>query len=517
MSEFCRNKGTVGTQLVAVTSLDTPDFDSIILVASPNQQISSPILSKTISAAIELDPSLKTEIAILAITLPAKRLVYSPTGELDPDYDDVRVFKNAAGAAIKRALKAQSKSPLLIIEKDSNFKLSQLVTLLGALESLYTPIQVREHDPSKTYKVDRLGVWTEDFNETVKLIELAKILETGRRVACDIGDADPERMSPPRVEEYIKDLFKNSSIKLNVISDIQQLTKEYPLFEAVNRAASCQERHQGRIIFLEYQPPESAKETLFLVGKGVTYDTGGCDVKIGGNMLGMSRDKCGAAAVIGFLQIVNLLQPKNIRVVAGVGLVRNSIGSNSYVADEVITARSGERVRIINTDAEGRMIMADILCKFKEEALTSSNPHLFTIATLTGHAYLTVGLGYSIVVDNGPAYKVGHCRRLQEASEEIGDPFEISTLRKVDISSHRGVAEGDTVIQGQPKPSSQSQRGHQGPVGFLLLASGLINHGSGSATPIKYSHFDIAASAGNLPSPATGSPVLALAKAYILS
>lgn len=99
-------------------------------------------------------------------------------------------------------------------------------------------------------------------------------------------------------------------------------------------------------------------------------------------MVGMSRDKCGAAAVLGFLQVVNLLQPKNVRVVAGVGIVRfvicwqscgsqtqqcfvfrNSIGSNSYVADEVITARSGARVRIINTDAEGRMIMADILCR----------------------------------------------------------------------------------------------------------------------------------------------------------
>lgn len=64
--------------------------------------------------------------------------------------------------------------------------------------------------------------------------------------------------------------------------------------------------------------------SLYLIqfSVGVTYDTGGADVKIGGHMLGMSRDKCGAAAVIGFMQVVNLLQPKNIRVVAGVGIVR---------------------------------------------------------------------------------------------------------------------------------------------------------------------------------------------------
>lgn len=75
-------------------------------------------------------------------------------------------------------------------------------------------------------------------------------------------------MAPPRVEEYVKTLFANSSIKVEVISDIQRIKKEYPLFEAVNRAASCQERHKGRIIFLEYQPPETPTETLFLVGKG---------------------------------------------------------------------------------------------------------------------------------------------------------------------------------------------------------------------------------------------------------
>lgn len=249
---------------------------------------------------------------------------------------------------------------------------------------------------------------------------------------------------------------------------------------------------------------------------GVTYDTGGADVKIGGGMRGMSRDKCGAAAVLGFMHLVQNFAPKNLRVVAGVGIVRNSIGSNSYVADEVITARSGARVRVVNTDAEGRMIMADILCRFKEEALNAVNPHLFTIATLTGHACLTVGDGYSIVIDNGPAYKSGYSRKLQEQSEEIGDPFEISTLRKEDIAGHRGVAEGDDVLQGLPKPSSQSMRGHQGPAAFLLLASGLDKYGSGSPSPLKYSHLDIAASSGDLPRPATGSPILALAKTYLL-
>uniref|UniRef100_A0AAR5P683 Cytosol aminopeptidase domain-containing protein n=2 Tax=Dendroctonus ponderosae TaxID=77166 RepID=A0AAR5P683_DENPD len=510
------SNGPPVTQLRAEPSLDSPNYDSLILVVSPDQKISSNILSKAVSAALELDPALKTELALLPVQLPAKRFIYSPTGPVDPDYDDVRVFQTAGAAGIKRALKAGSKRPLLVLEENQTFANGPLVTLLEVLRSLYTPLEVREHDPSKTQKVDYLGVWTNNEAQTQSLVQLAAVIESGKRVAYDIGGADPERMAPPRVEEYVTDLFANSSIKVEVISDIQRIKKEYPLFEAVNRAASSQDRHKGRIIFLEYQPPETPKETLFLVGKGVTYDTGGADVKVGGHMVGMSRDKCGAAAVLGFLQVVNLLQPKNVRVVAGVGIVRNSIGSNSYVADEVITARSGARVRIINTDAEGRMIMADILCRFKEEALNAINPHLYTIATLTGHAVLTVGIGYSIVVDNGPAYKAGHSRKLQQTSEVIGDPFEVSTLKNVDITEHRGVIEGDDVVQGQNKPSTQSMRGHQGPVAFLLLASGLDKYGSGSDKPIKYSHFDIAGSSGDFPAHPTGASITALAQHYIL-
>ncbi|CAH1154254.1 unnamed protein product [Phaedon cochleariae] len=510
------SRGPPKTKVQVETSLENPDYDAIILVASPEQKLQSGKLQTVVSGALNLDPSLKTELAILPVDLPAGRVVYSPTGPIDDDYGDVRSFKDSAKAAVKRALKAGIRRPLLVLEGHPRFEQAELVTLLGVLEALYTPIQIREHDPSKTHKVDVLGVFTHNPDKTEKLVNIAQILEEGRRVACDIGDCDPERMAPPRIEEYLKDLFAGTGVNMEVVSDVGIFKKDYPLFEAVNRAASCQERHKGRIVYLEYNPPETVEKTLYLVGKGVTYDTGGADVKISGNMVGMSRDKCGAAAAAGFMHIVRLLQPKNIKVVVGLSLVRNSIGSNSYVADEVITARSGARVRVVNTDAEGRMVMADVLCKFKEAALRAVNPHIFTIATLTGHACRTVGLGYTIIMDNGPARNVNTNRILQEASEKIADPFEISTIRREDFANHKGIMEGDDVIQSQAKPSIQVSRGHQGPAAFLIMASGLEKHGSGSSQPLKYSHLDIAASSGDLPNPATGSPILALAQAYLL-
>ena len=130
--------------------------------------------------------------------------------------------------------------------------------------------------------------------------------------------------------------------------------------------------------------------------KGITYDTGGADIKAGGVMAGMHRDKCGAAAVAGFfqvdmvffshslflchipsknlfrefqlcLQILAAYKPKGLKVIGAMSCVRNSVGHDCYVADEIIESRAGCRVRVGNTDAEGRMVMADPLCQMKEK------------------------------------------------------------------------------------------------------------------------------------------------------
>lgn len=221
---------------------------------------------------------------------------------------------------------------------------------------------MRELKPSLVPNIEEIGIVSSDSSKTDELIKIALALNSGLIVAKDIGDADPERMCPPKVREYVENIFKDSSIKIRV----EEITKDnYPLFEAVNRAASNIERHKGCVMFLEYNPPDPGKikDTLLLVGKGVTYDTGGADLKINGIMAGMSRDKCGAAAVAGFMQIVNEVKPNDLKVIGALSLVRNSIGSNSYVSDEIIKSRSGALVRVTNTDAEGRMVMADVLCE----------------------------------------------------------------------------------------------------------------------------------------------------------
>lgn len=432
-----------------------------------------------------------------------KLIIYSPLGELS-DFDDVRKYEKAAAKAVSRAIKAGADKLVMVLPNSSPLKYAQLATVLGVMYELYRPAHCRGNFRPQ------IAFYHPDPNVLSKL-KCAEILESGLYVARDIGGGDPEQMAPPKVEEYVQGVFKNTPIKVSVNTDF----KDYPLFAAVDRAASVVPRHRGRIITLEYKPSGAIKKTLLLVGKGVTYDTGGADIKAGGIMAGMSRDKCGAAAVAGFLQVVAQLQPSDVHVIGVLCMVRNSVGEESYVADEIITAASGVRVRIGNTDAEGRMCMADPLYKMSQLAKTMPDPHLFTIATLTGHAHLTHGEGYSIVMDNGPAMAAKHAYKLKEIGDSIGNPFEISTVRPEDFAFNEGKNHGEDCVQSNNLPSSRTPRGHQIPAAFLMKVTKLDQHGNNSSKPIKYSHIDIAGSAGDLPDTPTGAPILALVKTHL--
>ncbi|CAL1526701.1 unnamed protein product [Lymnaea stagnalis] len=506
--------------LLPVLDVKDPQFDVVIVVTDNLTKLTDnlAILREPLENYSQIDKAFdKQPVLIKTEVVPSGRLIYSSTGPLDRDQDDVRRFADAATAGIKRALSAGCKTPLFVRPIDDSFEHAGIVAALAVLQSLYVPLELREAGTKP--KVEKLGIWCNNIEGITKGIGLLNALENGRIVARDIGGSDPERMSAPKVEEYINETFKDTSVIVNVIGDVPTLIKEYPLLAAVNRAANVVERHRARLIFLEYKGSGNITKTLFIVGKGITYDTGGADIKAGGVMAGMHRDKCGAAAAAGFLKVLSILKPANLRVVAGLSMVRNSVGEESYVADEIITSRAGVRVRVGNTDAEGRMVMADVLCRMKELAVDAVNPQLFTIATLTGHAIRAMGPEYSIIMDNGPARNLSTAQKVQSSGEKIGDPFEISTIRReagIDFEFHKGKSEYEDVLQSNNHPSTMTNRGHQTPSAFLIMASGLDKHGKDSSQPLPYSHIDIAGSSGPFPGLPTGSPIVALTASFVL-
>ncbi|VDI33125.1 leucyl aminopeptidase, partial [Mytilus galloprovincialis] len=294
-------------KLLPCVKVKDPQYDGVVIVTDSPSKLVGDLepLKDVIEKYGEIDEVYTKEVIFIKTdVIPSKRLIFSPTGPLNRDYDDVRRFADAAVKGMQRALKAGCKKPLFVRPVDDNFVgFAGKVATLGALHALYVPLEIREDVPEKKSKADLMGIWCNDEVKVTKSIPVTTAIESGRVVARDIGGSDPERMAAPRVLQYVQETLKDSGIKINVISDKNEFKKSFPLLEAVNRCASHVDRHTGRLIFLEYEGEGPIDTTLFLVGKGITYDTGGADIKAGGVMAGMHRDKCGAAAVAGFFKI----------------------------------------------------------------------------------------------------------------------------------------------------------------------------------------------------------------------
>jgi len=146
---------------------------------------------------------------------------------------------------------------------------------------------------------------------------------------------------------------------------------------------------------LEYRPKGSGggagKKPIVLVGKTMTYDTGGLSLKINNSMVGMKRDKDGGCAVLGAMHaIATVIKPRR-RVVALLACAENSISDEAYRPDDVITYRNGVTVEVTNTDAEGRLVLADALCYACEK---EDPQYIVDVATLTGGVVVALGGTY---------------------------------------------------------------------------------------------------------------------------
>eukprot|EP01094_Clydonella_sp_ATCC50884_P022193 TRINITY_DN5055_c0_g1_i1.p1 TRINITY_DN5055_c0_g1~~TRINITY_DN5055_c0_g1_i1.p1 ORF type:complete len:520 (-),score=167.39 TRINITY_DN5055_c0_g1_i1:146-1705(-) len=475
------------------------EYDATVVVCGPDGvPEGAPVFGAAVASAAKVDKSVGKKGAVFlcadASAACGGRLIVSGTGPLGRDFDDVRRVADAAAAGASRA-KASGASKLLFVlsgvPSDGEYEKSSEVALLGALAALYRPLQGREGSEDDIEPVKKIGVLSEDESKGAELVRTVSAMEEGRRLARDLGGSDPERMSPVKCAEYIAASMTDSGVEVEIVDDVSVIEKEYPLAHAVARASLHVPRHHPRIVRLHWKGAGEIKKTLMFSGKGIVYDTGGADIKVGGSMAGMSKDKCGACNIAGFVKSVSLLKPEGLEVFAELGFVRNSAGSDAYVADESIRGHAGKRVFVLNTDAEGRMVLSDCLSHLRERALRDSLPNvqMFTMATLTGHAVRSVG-PYVATMDNGPARAVRHSFRLQDAGHLYGDPLEVSTMRREDYEALECKTTRADILQlGGPK------RGHQFAGAFLSAASGVDQHGRDSDRPLAYTHLDIAGAA----------------------
>jgi len=480
-------------------------------------------------AVVEAHRKVDVQFGSTAVLVPTPsvhggRLVLSQVAPL-ADYDDVRRFADAARAGVLKAKNAGSVRPFLAlvnVPETEGFENALVVSLLGALAGLYEIIQGREGNGEDVVEpVKAIGFSVASEAEVVSVPRLVRAIEEGRRVAKDLCSGDPERMSALKCTEYIVAAFAGSNVTVEVEGDLDVLERDYPLLHAVARASIPVKRHHPTVVRLTLKGEGEIEESVLFGGKGITYDTGGADVKAGGIMAGMHTDKGGASAVAGFFKTASLLPLKGIQLVAELGFVRNSIGSDAYVADEIIKSHAGVRVYVANTDAEGRMVLSDLISHLRVKAIAENlpKPQFFTCATLTGHAARSVG-HYPITLDNPIARDRGTSVDLQRVGEVWGDPFEVSRLRKDDFEFIKPKNKAYDVVQCNLAASSVTARGHQFPAAFISIASGVNKQTRASDYPIAYTHLDIAGASSEdgdlLFGRPTGVPIVALTAKYLI-
>jgi leucyl aminopeptidase len=472
-------------------------WDALVVVTSTGRLSNVPAVEALLAPYRSAAADWRDQVGLVAGPgVPGGRVVLAPTGPLDRDFDDVRRFGDAARAGVRRARDAGARRVLLAVDGipgDRSYQHAVDVALLEGLGGLWEPLEAREARGETVEPVTRLGLLSADAGAP-RIVARATALEQGRRVARDVAGTEPERMSPGRVVEVCRGVFRETPVQVGVVEERSAIERDYPLIAAVARASYAVPRHAPRVIRLEYKSSGEPRATFLFAGKGVVYDTGGSDLKVGGHMAGMSRDKSGAAAVVGLFAAAARLAPADVRLVAELGMVRNSPGPDAYVTDEILTSHAGVRVRVGNTDAEGRLVLADLLSHLRADAVAAASPVLFSVATLTGHAGRAVG-PYGIAVENGPARRAGLGRALAERGDNWADPFEVTRSRREDFDFVKPRSHADDVLSCNNDASVNTARGHQFPMAFLALASGLGQHGGGSPHPLPWLHLDIGGSA----------------------
>lgn len=281
----------------------------------------------------------------------------------------------------------------------------------------------------------------------------------GEKLTRDLINTPASDMGPPDLEKAAKTLAQTHGATCDVITGDDLLTQNFPMIHTVGRAAD----RPPRLIDMRWG---TDGPKLTLVGKGVCFDTGGLNLKPGASMGLMKKDMGGAAAVLGLAHMIMATgMALQLRVL--IPAVENSVSASAFRPQDILTSRKGLTVEINNTDAEGRLVLADALA-YAEEA----QPDLIiSMATLTGAARVAVGPDIAPYFSDNPAFVTALERTAQTQADPVWrlpfhDPYETMI--------EPGIADLDNAPKG----------GFAGCITAALFLRRFV-----TATP--YAHFDI--------------------------
>ena len=322
-------------------------------------------------------------------------------------------LRKAAGTAI-RALKSK-------MIKSCAFALPELSTgAEDAARSIVEGAYVADFDPD-TYRSERkdqsmseIAIVAPTGLDPVKLqhaMEQARIVGESQNFTRELVNEPSNRLTPTLLADRAQKMCQSVGLKCELMGPDKIKELKMGAFWSVAQGSD----EEPRLIVIRYEPqgaPE--KPVLGLVGKGVTFDTGGISIKPADGMEKMKYDMAGGAAMIGAMRAIALLKP-NVKVIAIVCATENMPSGKAQKPGDVQIAMSGKAIEIINTDAEGRLVLADGL----HYARTLGCTHLIDAATLTGACVVALGMVNAGVFANDEDIYRHFTRALERSGEKF--------------------------------------------------------------------------------------------------
>ncbi|MDP9158785.1 MAG: leucyl aminopeptidase [Acidobacteriota bacterium] len=341
--------------------------------------------------------------------LKAKRLLLLGGGKAK-NFGSVELRK-LAGAAT-RMLKAKGIRSFAFLVPDKAIQADEAVKAIveGSFVGNFDPDTYKSD--RKDQKIDALTVIAAGEQSALQAaVERARIIGESQNFTRDLVNEPGNHMTPTILAERAKKMAEEVGLKIEVFGGEKIRELKMGAFWGVAQGSD----EPPALIILRYEPagvPE--KPVLGLVGKGITFDTGGISIKPSDGMEKMKYDMAGGAAMLGAMRAIALLKPQ-VRVTAIVCASENMPSGKAQKPGDIQIAMSGKSIEIINTDAEGRLVLADGLCYARQLGCT----HLIDAATLTGAVVVALGHVNAGVFSNDEKMYESFSRALLKAGEKF--------------------------------------------------------------------------------------------------
>ena len=336
------------------------------------------------------------------------RILLAGLGKKENFNNDTVRFVSGKVAQKVRELKLKEFSiivpPSSIIEPISS--VSQIVE--GCKMSLY---KFEKYKSKKENTIPDLTILVPKSDKISKLIKITNTISDGVLYTKDIANLPPNDCIPATLANFSRAISKKNNMKCSVISKNDLIKKGFGGIVAVGQGS----KNEPKLIVLEHNGGTRSEKPIVLVGKAVTFDTGGISLKPSEKMDEMKFDKCGGCTVIGIMKVVSELKLP-INVVGIIPSVENMPGGESYRPGDIIKLYSGKTVEVLNTDAEGRIILADAL-SFGEKQY--SPKAIIDFATLTGACIIALGTNVAGMISNNDKLTQKIIESSKRTTEEV--------------------------------------------------------------------------------------------------